>query len=150
MLNGLNNISSSALNDLLSSGSAGSLLGGATPFSSIFSQAMSQATTPAQKMEDAFLAVEYDNMTTLYDAVSGTDSTDSLLSSTNSLASDLGSVSAQVSQLEQQLGIVSTPTSSTQSATNMNSALALQAQMLVNNDLANFGSSSGSNINALL
>ncbi len=146
MFNGLNSLTPTALSALLTSGS--SALGGS--FDSLFSQAMNQASTPAQKFEDAWLSVEYSNLNTLYAAVSGTDNTDSLLSSTNSLAMDFGSVSAQVSQLEQQLGMISTPAVNTQPATNMNAALALEAQMLFNNNLVNFGSDSGTNVNALV
>jgi hypothetical protein len=88
-------------------------------------------------------------MNTLYNAVSGDDSSDSLLSSTDSLALDLGSVAGQVSQLEQELGMTPTATSTPQTPANTTAALGLEAGMLLNNDLANFGSDSDSGVNAL-
>jgi hypothetical protein len=154
MLSGTNSINSNNNNSLVSANDTNSLLnalgGSASSFDSIFTQAMNQATTPAAKMQDALLEVQYNDMNTLYNAVSGDgSSTDSLLgSSTSSLAMDLGSVSSQVQQLEQQLGITSsTPTGTTtgtnnSSASNTNAALGLEAGLLYNQDLANFGSSS--------
>ncbi len=154
MISGTNPISNN--NSLLSNSSTDSLLsalGGSTSFDSIFTQAMNQAKTPAAKMQDALLEVQYNDLNALYNAVSGDSSDDSsdplLSSSTDSLALDLGSVSSQVSQLEQELGITpstsgTSSSSSASSASNMNAALGLQAQMLLNNDLANFGSSSDS------
>lgn len=154
MDNSLNPISSSDLSSLLSSNSPdplASALGGSSSFDSIFTQAMNQATTPAEKLEDAFLEVEYSDMNALYAAVSGDDtSTSSIFGSIGSLASDLGSASAQLSQLEQALGLsTSSSSSGTQPASNMGAALGLEAQQLMNNDLASFGTDTGSGIDAL-
>ncbi len=146
MISGANSINNNNLQ--LSANETNSILnalgGGSSTFDNIFTQAMNQATTPAAKLQDALLAVQYDDMNTLYNAVSGNDSTDSLLSSTNSLAMDLGSVAGQVSQLEQELGMTPTPTTTPQTPTNMNAALGLEAQMLENQSLANFGNSADS------
>ena len=153
MTNGLNSINSSDLNSLLSSYSTdplASALGGSSSFDSIFTQAMNQATTPADKLKDAFLEVEYSDMNALYAAVSGDNNTaESVLGSIGSLATDLGSVSAQLSQLEQALGLPSSSTATSQPASNMGAALGLEAQMLLNNNLANFGTDTGSGIDAL-
>lgn len=157
---GSNILSSLALNSLFSSGSSDSLLGalgGSSSFDSIYTQAMNQAKTPADKAKAAFLKVQFDNLNTLYSAVNGSNSSDSLFGgsddslfgSVSSLAMDLGSVPAQVNQLEQQLGLTPSSTSSASSASNTNAALGLEAGMLLNNDLANFGSDSGSGVNAL-
>jgi hypothetical protein len=150
MINGLNSID----NAILSSGSGGGLLSGldgSPSFDSIFSQAMSQAQTPAQKAQVALQEVQYDNLNTLYDAVSG-NSSDSLFgSSLGMLATDLGSVSSQLSQLEQWLGIGSGSTaSSAPPALDMNTALSLEAQQLINNDIASFGTDGSSGINSLV
>ncbi len=146
MISGTNPINNN--NSITSANNTDSLLsalsGGSTSFDSIFSQAMSQAKTPGQKAQVALEGVEYNNLNTLYNAVSGNNSSDSLLSSTNSLAMDLGSVAGQVSQLEQELGMTPTPTTTPQSPTDMNSALGLEAQMLENQNLANFGNSGDS------
>jgi hypothetical protein len=154
MFSGTSPIGSNNNNSLISANDTNSLLnalgGSSSTFDSVFTQAMSQAKTPAEKMQDALLEVQYNNLNTLYNAVSGDDSSDnSLLSSTNSLAMDLGSVSGQVTQLEQQLGLTPTATSTPQSPSNMNAALGLEAQMLENQNLANFGSDSSSGLNAL-
>lgn len=154
MISGTNPINNN--NSLLSANDTNSLLnalgGSSSTFDNIFTQAMNQAKTPAQKAQAALMEVQYNNLNTLYNAVSGDNSsTDSLLSSTNSLALDLGSVAGQVSQLEQQLGLTPTPTSTPQTPTNMNAALGLEAQMLENQSLANFGNSADSStgLNAL-
>jgi hypothetical protein len=164
MISGTNPINNnSSLSSAANTESLLSALGGSsTPFDSVFTQAMNQATTPAAKAEDALLEVQYTDLNTLYNAVSGGDSSSGSLlggSSTASLALDLGSVSAQVSQLEQQLGITpsSSGTSSTtgsQAASNTDAALGLQAGLLYNQDLSGLGSSSSgassSGINALV
>jgi len=152
MLNGLNPINSADPSSILSSGSSNSLtssLTGATSFDSIFTQAENQAKTPAQKLQAALLQVKYDNMNALFDAVSGNTSPDPLLGSSAALGLDLGSVTSQLTQLEQQLGINPTSASSAQATSNANAALGLQGQMLLNNDLASFGTDTGSGINTL-
>ncbi len=152
MLNGINPIDS-----LFSSGSSDSLtsaLGGTNSFDSIFTQAMNQAQTPAQKAQTAFLEVQYNDMNTLYSAVSG-DSTNSLFgSSTAMLGLDMGSLSSQLNQLENLLGMGSSSAgqgqaSGSPSLSNTNAALGLESQQLLNNDLASFGTDSNSGINAL-
>jgi hypothetical protein len=151
MINGINPI-----NSLFSSGSSDSLaeaLGGSNSFDSIFTQAMNQAQTPAQKARTAFLEVQYNDMNTLYGAVSG-DSTDSLFgSSTGALGLDLGSLSAQLNQLENLLGTGSSngtaPASGSPALSNTNAALGLESQELLNNDLATFGTDGSSSINTL-
>jgi hypothetical protein len=147
MINGINPIDS-----LFSSGSSDSLaeaLGGSNSFDSVFTQAMNQAQTPAQKAQTAFLEVQYNDMNTLYSAVSG-DSTDSLFgSSTATLGLDLGSLSAQLNQLENLLGTGSS-SNGAGPASNTNAALGLESQELLNNDLASFGTDGSSSINALV
>ena len=152
MINGLNSIDS-----LFSSGSSDSLaaaLGGSNSFDSIFTQAMNQAQTPAQKAQTAFLEVQYKDLNTLYGAVSG-NSTDSLFGSTTaSLGLDLGSLSAQLNQLENLLGTGSSANNTgaapnSQPLSNTNAALGLESQMLLNNDLASFGTDGSSGINTL-
>jgi hypothetical protein len=152
MINGINPIDS-----LFSSGSSDSLaeaLGGSNSFDSVFTQAMNQAQTPAQKAQTAFLEVQYNDMNTLYSAVSG-DSTDSLFgSSTGTLGLDLGSLSAQLNQLENLLGTGASSnspgaSSNSQALSNTNAALGLESQELLNNDLASFGTDGSSGINTL-
>lgn len=124
--------------------------GGDGSFDGIFNQAMSQATTPQQKAQTAFLQVEYDNLNTLYNAVSG--NTDPLMGSVDSLMNlDMTSLSSQLSQLDNLLGLPSTPaaTGSSQGLTD-NQIMGLQAQQLLNNDLASFGTDSSSGINSLV
>jgi hypothetical protein len=150
MINGINPIDS-----LFSPGSSDSLadaLGGSGNFDSVFTQAMNQAQTPAQK---AFLEVQYDDMNNLYSAVSG-DSTDSLFGSSGGiLGFDLGSLSAQLNQLENLLGVNPSPNASTSQApdsqplSNTNALLGLESQELLNNDLASFGMDGSSSIDAL-
>ena len=155
MISGSNPINNN--NSLLSANDTNSLLnalgGSSSTFDNIFTQAMNQAKTPGQKAEAALMEVQYNNLNTLYNAVSGdSSSTDSLLSSTNSLALDLGSVAGQVSQLEQQLGMTPTASSTPQNPSNTTAALGLQAGLLYNQELANFGSSSsdsGTGLDAL-
>jgi|GEM_PF-2046070 len=160
MLSGTNSINSNNNNSLISANDTSALLSalgsGASSFDSIFSQAMSQATTPADKAKTAFQQVQFDNLNTLYSAVNGTNSTDSLFGGSNdslfgsvgSLAMDLGSVPAQVNQLEQQLGLIPASGNQLSGALNTNQALSLEAQMLQNQNLASFGSNNSSSVNA--
>ena len=153
MLNGLNSLSSNALSSFLSNGSSNSLfssLSGFSPFDSVFTQAMNQAKTPKDKMETALAEVRFNNMNTLFGAVSGDNSPSSILGSTGSLAMDFGSVPDEVKLLEQRLGMISALTSSLQSASNQSAVIGLQNQLLMNKDLANFGTTSGSGINSLV
>ena len=153
MLNGLNPLDSSALNSLLSNGSnnpVSSLLGGFSPFDSVFTQAMNQAKTPKDKMETALAEVRFNNMNTLFGAVSGDNSPSSILGSAGSLAMDFGSVPDEVKLLEQRLGMIPSLTSTPQAASNQNALIGLQNQLLMNKALANFGTTSGSGINSLV
>lgn len=122
-------------------------------FGNLFDQAMSQASTPQQKAQTAFLQVEYDNMNTLYGAVSG--NSDPLMGSVSDMMGlEMGSLSSQLSQLETLLGL---PTSGSGSNSALNTQslssdqmMGLEAQQLLNNDLASFGTDSSSGINTLI
>jgi len=152
MISNVNSLSSNALNSLLTSNSDPlmSALGASSAFDSIYNQAIAQDTTPAQKAQDALLAVRFDNLNVLYGAVNGTNQTPSFLDNINSLAMDLGSVSAQVNQIEQAMGLTPSAPTDGQPAANVNAALGLAAQSLYNNDLANFGSGTGTDLSALI
>jgi len=152
MVSNVNSLSSSALNSLLSSNSDPlmSALGASSAFDSIYNQAIAQDTTPAQKAQDALLAVRFDNLNVLYGAVNGTSQTPSFLDNINSLAMDLGSVSAQVNQLEQAMGLTPSASTDGQPAANVDAALGLAAQSLISRDIANFGMGTGNSLDSII
>jgi hypothetical protein len=130
-----------------------SALGGSDgTFGSVFNQAMSQAATPQQQAQTAFLQVEYDNLNALYSAVSG--AADPLGGSMGNLMGlDMSSLSSQMNQLDNLLGLPSTPGTTppgnSQGLSN-NQLMGLEAQQLLNNDLASFGTDGSSGINTLV
>jgi hypothetical protein len=149
----VNSISSVGSNSVPDYSSLLSALGGDSLGSGgLFSQAMSQASTPRQKAQTAFLQVEYDNLNTLYNAVSG--GSDPLTGSMNDLMGlDMGSLSSQLRQLATLLGLPSNPaTTGTDNPLGLteNQIMGLQAQQLLNNDLASFGTDSNPGINTLV
>lgn len=142
-----NNAVSNALNSDYSSllGSYGA----STDFGSIFSQAMSAATTPAQKAQVDLAQVQYSDLNVL--ASMGDGSSDgSDLSSLAGLASLLGGNDpfSAPPAWETQLASLLGPNSTAAQALSLDQQAALASQSLMNGDLSSLGS--GSSIDSLI
>jgi hypothetical protein len=118
-----------------------SAAGSSDNFSSLFSQAMSAATTPQQKAQVDFAETQYSNLNTLESMADPSSSSDDL-SSIASLASILGgngptpTIPAWETELANLLG----PNSAAAQALSTQQQASLLAQSLLNGDLDSLGS----------
>jgi hypothetical protein len=121
----------------------GAVGGSSTNFSSLFSQAMSVATTPAQQAQVDFAEAEYSNLNTLYSMGDTSSSSSSDLSSLASLASILGgnSSSSSIPAWETDLANLLGPNSTAAQALSTDQQASLLSQSLLNGDLNSLGSS---------
>jgi hypothetical protein len=147
----MNSISSanSASNAFVSDYSAllGSVGGSAAQFSSLFSQAMSAATTPGQKAQVDFAEVQFSNLNTL-EAMADPSSSSTDLSSIASLASILGGNNSPftIPAWETNLANLLGPNSTAAQALSLDQKASLLSQSMLNSNLSSLGSS----INSLM
>jgi len=110
-------------------------------FSSVFSQAETQAKTPADQAKLDFIQTEYNNLNSLLSM--GSDA--SPLSIGSSMLGDLfNSGATSVPSWETDLANLLGPNSVAQQALNVNQQASLAAQSLLNQDLGSLGNSDSS------
>jgi hypothetical protein len=120
----------------------GAVGGSSTDFSSLFSQAMSAATTPSQQAQVDFEEAEYSNLNTLYSMSDTSSSSFSDLSSLASFASILGGdSSSSIPAWETDLANLLGPNSTAAQALSTDQQASLLSQSLLNGDLNSLGSS---------
>jgi len=135
--NALSNALSSDYSSLLSA--AG---GSSVDSSSLFSQAMSAATTPTQKAEVDFAETQYSDLTTLSSMADPSSSSSDDFSSLASLASILGDngSSSTIPAWETDLANLLGPNSDAAKALSVVQQSSLASQSIMNSDLSSLGS----------
>ncbi|HXL72397.1 MAG TPA: hypothetical protein VN963_02120 [bacterium] len=122
---------------------ADAVAGSSGDFSSLFSQAMSAATTPSQQAQVAFDETEYSNVNVLSSMADGSSSDSSDFSSLANLASLLGDnpTTPVIPAWETDLADLLGPSSTAAQALNLDQQASLLSQSMLNGDLNSLGSS---------
>jgi hypothetical protein len=120
----------------------GAVSGGSADFSSLFSQAMSAATTPGQKAQVDFAEAQYSDLNVLSSMADPSSSSDNF-SSLASIASLLGgnTSSSSIPAWETDLANLLGPNSSAAQALSVDQQASLLSQSMLNGDLSSLGSS---------
>lgn len=117
--------------------------GDSTSFDSIFTQAMSQATTPAQSAQIAMDETQYDDVNTLYSMADGSSDSSGIGGLGSLLGTDgLFNTPAWETDLANLLG----PNSAAAQALSLGQQASVASQSLLNGDL----NSLGSDVNSLI
>jgi hypothetical protein len=137
--NALSNAVTSDYNSLLGAATGAN----STSFNSIFSQAMSAATTPGQKAQVDFAEAQMSNLNILSAMADPSSSDTDDFSSLASLAASLGGGSspAAIPSWETDLANLLGPNSDAAQALSVDQQASLASQSLLNNDLNSLGSS---------